>query len=142
MSIRHGNVCQAVSLFKCKTEGYEATGSIAVQSVKCPLMEVLDVLMSRGERCKPCGIFYREAAEERAAVCHILLWAAWEMSDAGEVLHHALLAIAHYEIHCYVQITYVTPPCLYPEGSKCSFYTLFILLSVQFLVISKEMWIT
>lgn len=39
----------AVSLFKCKTKGYEAPGSITVQSVKCPLMGVLDVLVRSEE---------------------------------------------------------------------------------------------
>lgn len=116
----------AVSLFKCKIEGYEATGSITVQSVKCPLMGFLDVLMRRGERFNPCRIFYIKAAEERAAACHITPWSAWVKSDGGEVLHHPLLSITHYEIHCYIQIMYITPSCLYPEGSKCSFYVFYI----------------
>lgn len=47
-----------VSLFKSKTEGYEAPGSITVQSVKCPLMGVLDVLVRRENRFNPCRILY------------------------------------------------------------------------------------
>lgn len=62
-----------MSPFKCKIEGYEATGSITVQSVKCPLMGVLDVLMRRGDGFNPFRIFYIRAAEERAAACHITL---------------------------------------------------------------------
>lgn len=63
----------AVSLFKIKIEGYEAPGNITVQSVKCPLMGVLDVLMRRRDRFNPRRIFYIRAAEERAAACHITL---------------------------------------------------------------------
>lgn len=131
----------AVSPFKCKIEGYEATGSITDQSVKCPLMGVLDVLMRRGDRFNHFRIFYIRAAKERAAACHITLWSASEKSDAGELLRHPLLAIAHYEIHCYIEIMYVTPFCLYPEGMQCSFYMFFISLSVRLPVIAKEMWI-